>query len=79
MDWYGRMHIIRKGKGDAYMSFYIVKHDGIVHQIIDEDGRPNKYGNPKIFKNMIDAQKWILKHTYKGMSHSYEVKEVNNA
>lgn len=56
--------------------YYIVEHDGIVHQIIDEKGQANKYGKPKIFQTMADARKWILKHTYKGMTHSYEVKEV---
>lgn len=56
--------------------YYIVEHDGVVNQIIDEKGQANKYGKPKIFQTMADARKWILKHTYKGMTHSYEVKEV---
>ena len=57
------------------MKYYIVEHDGIVNQIIDITGKPNKYGEPKYFESMADARKWILKHTYKGMTHSYEVKE----
>lgn len=59
------------------MKYYIVEHDGIVNQIIDKTGKANKYGEPKYFESMADARKWILKHTYKGMTHSYEVKESN--
>ena len=59
------------------MKYYIVKHDGKINQIIDKTGKPNKCGEPKIFESMADARKWILKHTYKGMTHSYEVKESN--
>lgn len=58
--------------------YYIVKHDGEINAIIDEKGQANKYGNRKIFQTMADARKWILKRTYKGMSHSYEVKEVQH-
>ena len=58
------------------MSYYIVRHDRIVHQIIDKSGKPNKYGEPKVFKTMAEARNWISKRTYKGMSHSYEVKEI---
>mgnify|MGYP003392950764 FL=1 len=58
------------------MKYYIVEHDGIVNQIIDKTGKPNKFGDPKIFESMADARKWILKRTYKGMTHSYEVKEI---
>ena len=41
------------------MKYYIVEHDGIVNQIIDKTGKPNKFGDPKIFESMDDARKWI--------------------
>lgn len=46
------------------MSYYIVKHDGIVHQIIDKSGKPNKYGEPKIFESLGKAVTWCDRHTY---------------
>lgn len=58
------------------MSYYIVEHDGHVHQIIDKKGKPNKYGEPKIFETMGAAINWCDRHTYRGMSHYYEIKEV---
>lgn len=56
--------------------FYIVEVDGHVRQIIDTKGKANKYGEPKLFKSRKDAEAWILKHSYKGMSFHYEIKEI---
>lgn len=56
--------------------FYIVEIDGKVRQIIDINGHPNKYGQAKLFKTRADAECWTLKHSYKGMTHRYEIKEV---
>lgn len=58
------------------MSYYIVEHDGKINQIIDKSGKPNKYGEPKIFETKTDAEKWINKRSYKYMTHSYEIKGV---
>lgn len=58
------------------MSYYIVKHDGHIHQIIDKKGKPNKYGEPKIFESMGAAINWCDRRSYDGMSHYYEIKEV---
>lgn len=57
------------------MKYCIVKHDGIVNQIIDKSGKPNKYGEPKIFDSLGKAVNWCDKHSYGGMAHYYEVKE----
>ena len=55
--------------------YYVIEHDGVINSIIDTTGKPNKYGEPKLFATMADARKWILKKTYKGMTVSYSVKE----
>ena len=58
------------------MGYYIVNVDTFIREIIDKSGKPNKYGEPKIFNTKEDAEKWISKRTYKGMTHHYEVKEA---
>lgn len=57
--------------------FIIVEVDGIIRSAICKDGKANKYGEPKIFKTLREAQKWIDKHSYAGMSFKYEIVEVN--
>ncbi len=54
--------------------FYIVEIDGKVRNIIDIHGKANKYGACKYFETFQDAQKWVDKHSYKGMSMKYEIK-----
>lgn len=55
--------------------FYIVEIDGKVRNTIDKSGKPNKYGEPKLFNTREDAEAWTLKRVYIGMSHHYEIKE----
>ena len=57
------------------MRYYIVRHDGIVSQIIDKTGKPNKYGEPKIFETLGCAVSWCDRRSYDEMSHYYEIKE----
>lgn len=47
--------------------FHVCKVDGFIHSAIDVKGKPNKYGKPKDFKTKSEAEKWIKKHSYKGM------------
>ena len=55
------------------MSFIIVEVDGWLRSAIDEKGKPNKYGKPKLFKTREDAEKWVEKRSYQGMSWRYEI------
>lgn len=56
--------------------YKVIKVDGWIRQQIDKTGIPNRYGEAKLFKTKKDAQKWIDKNSYWGMSFSYEIKEV---
>ena len=56
--------------------FNVIYVDGIYRAVIDTKNRDNKYGDPKQFKTRHDAEAWILRHSYKGMSHHFEIKEV---
>jgi len=58
------------------MAYVVVEVDGIWRAAIDRKGKANKYGEPKIFKSADDAQKWIDRRTYKGVSVHYEIKEA---
>lgn len=53
--------------------YYIVQISGIVREIIDKTGKPNKYGEPKLFETREAAEMWTLKRVYKGMTHRYEI------
>lgn len=53
--------------------YKVVKVDSWLRQQICADGKPNKYGKPKLFKTEKEAQKWIDKNSYKGMSYKYEI------
>ena len=55
------------------MSFIIVEVDGWLRSAIDEKGKPNKYGKPKLFKTREDAEKWVERRSYPGMSWKYEI------
>lgn len=62
---------------DLYDFFNASLMDKLIeHQIIDKKGKPNKYGEPKIFESMGAAINWCDRHTYGGMSHYYKIKEV---
>ena len=56
--------------------FKIIYVDGIYRAQIDIKNKPNKYGVCKKFKTREDAQGWIDRHSYKGMSFHYEISEV---
>lgn len=49
--------------------FYIVEHDMKVHQIIDTEGKPNKYGKAKLFNTAGEAVKWLSRH-YRNSSYA---------
>ena len=59
--------------------WYIVYVDPAGHgyrAIIDKTGKPNKYGEKKLFKTKKEAQQWIDRKSYFGMPHYYELKKV---
>lgn len=56
--------------------YKIIEVDNGIRSQIDTKGKPNKYGDPKLFKSKKDAQKWIDRRTYKGMTWHYEIQEV---
>lgn len=56
--------------------FKVVYVDGIYRAAIDKKNMVNKYGEPRLWKTREEAQHWIDKHSYKGMSFHYEIKEV---
>ena len=53
--------------------FHVCMVDGFVRSAIDVKGKPNKYGKPKDFETKEEAEKWIKKHSYNGMSWKYEI------
>ena len=55
--------------------FRVCMVDGFLRSAIDDKGKPNKYGKPKDFKTKEEAEKWIKKHSYNGMSWKYEIYE----
>ena len=57
--------------------YHVCMVDGIIRALIDVKGKPNSYGIPKVFETKAAAELWINKHTYKGMSWKYEIREVN--
>ena len=46
------------------------------NKIIDSLGRPNSYGVPMKFRTEDEAQKWIDKKSYWGMTISYKIVEL---
>lgn len=56
--------------------YKVVYVDGNYRAAICLNNKPDKYGQPKIFTKE-DAEKWIQRHTYKGMSFKYVIKEVD--
>ena len=61
----------------AGKKWIVIQHEDKYHrEHIDEKGKPNKYGKPKIFNREVDAWEWVRKKSYKGMSHYFSVKEV---
>lgn len=58
--------------------FHVVEVDGIWRAVICKNNKADKYGEPKNFLTRKDAQNWIDKRSYAGMSWRYEVVEVKN-
>ena len=56
--------------------FKIIYVDGIYRASIDKKNTINKYGEPRLWKTREEAEHWIERHSYKGMSFRYEIKEV---
>jgi len=56
--------------------FLVVEVDGIMRAYICKNNKPDKYGIPKNFETKKDAQSWIDRHSYKGMSLKYEIVEI---
>ena len=56
--------------------FKIIYVDGIYRASIDKKNNINKYGDPRLWKTRDEAEHWIERHSYKGMSFHYEIKEV---
>lgn len=56
--------------------YKIIEVDIGIRSQIDTKGKPNKYGEPKLFKTVKEAQKWIDRKTYRGMTLQYEIQEV---
>ena len=55
--------------------YKIVKVSGFVREVIDKKGKPNKYGEPKLF-TLKEAEKFVKRNTYRGMSFKYEIVEL---
>lgn len=56
--------------------YKIVEIYGGIAEHIDKKGKANKYGEPKLFETKKEASAWIIKHSYVGMSHKYEIVEA---
>ena len=51
--------------------YVILEIDGILRQYVKK-----KNGEIRFFDNMSDAENYILKHSYKGMSFRYRIEEL---
>ena len=70
--------------GKIYKEYYaIVKIYGIVRELVTVPYGGTKLGcinegNIKIFERKKDANEWIKKNSYGGMSHKYEIVKLWN-
>ena len=55
--------------------YKVVKVSGFVREVIDKKGKPNKYGEPKLF-TLKEAENFEKRNTYAGMSFKYEIVEL---
>lgn len=62
--------------GAKYQYYIIIEVDGKVRQTINKKNQASRYEDPKHFGSMKAAKDWIRKHSYKGMSHFYQVVAV---
>ena len=58
--------------------FSILEWDNKLATPINDKGQPSRYEDLKRFKTRKDAQRWIDRHTYAGMSFKYEIVEVED-
>lgn len=56
--------------------YIIVEVDGCIHATINKKNKADKYDDPKEFGSRNAAMAWIKRHSYKGMSHHYEIYAV---
>ena len=54
--------------------YKVVKVNGYSREAIDTKGKPNKYGEPKLF-TLKEAENFVKRNTYTGMSFKYEIVE----
>ena len=54
--------------------YKVVKVIGFMREAIDKKGKANKYGEPKKF-TLEEAEKFVKKNSYAGMSFKYEIVE----
>lgn len=59
--------------GATYQYYIILEVDGKVRSTINNKNLASRYEDPKHFGCLKAAKDWIRKHSYKGMSHSYQV------
>ena len=56
--------------------YKIIFVDGFYKSQLNKKGKPDKYGEPMLFKDEKEAKDYIKRKTYPGMSFHYEIKEV---
>jgi hypothetical protein len=58
--------------------YKIICIDGKIRATVDEHGKANKYGRPKLLGTYKQAKRWVDQHSYKGMSFKYVINEVSD-
>lgn len=57
--------------------YIIIEVDGMRRRPISAvNGKADPYTPPRVWKTRKDAEEWIRRRTYKGMSFRYEIKEA---
>lgn len=62
--------------GAKYEYYFIIEVDGVIKSVISKGNKPDRYGDPKKFGSLKVAKDWVIKHSYKGMSHYYKIMAV---
>ena len=57
--------------------WYIVEIEEYLVRQICTNNKPDKYGKRKLFKTKKEAQQWIDRKSFKGMSFKYEIRKEN--
>ena len=58
------------------MKYKVIRNSSGNRQAWTVDREFSKYGEPFLFSSLESAQLFVKKRTYKGMSHSYEIKPM---